>query len=496
MPRRAGLAALVFTTMAVSASAQQPTAEDAQALQRDLRGWFVNLLGSGLPLPEPPLIVTADGDAYRATLSLEDLTGRKGDAVTARIHKLADGRWSLDPLRFPGSAAFSVPTPDRASPDAMSDVAITLGEQKSRAVIDPAMNARSTLEMEFRAVEVTGTGGGQVHEQNFDRGTFRATLIPGADQRLDINQEAEIAGWKSSVATDAGMLTHMEIRRMRQNSRLEGLNRERLEIAFGAIKSMLAEAAGNGADKDATAQISGPMRTHIRTLISSLREMAARLEGEETLDNLSVEIPGVATVTLDQARFGLGADAPDGKVHAWMEVALSGPDVPDLPPSLTKYLPNRLALRPAISGVSVDRLFKLMMDATEENPDQQRLESEGRALLEDPAAQIGLESLSLEMAGVQIEGTARLRMLAPDTVGFEGRLSAAGMETLMNEAGKDAELQIAMPILVIIRGLARPDGERLVWDLAITKDQALVNGVDVMRMAAPPSQPHPRRPSR
>jgi hypothetical protein len=81
---------------------------------------------------------------------------------------------------------------------------------------------------------------------------------------------------------------------------------------------------------------------------------------------------------------------------------------------------------------------------------------------------------------------------------MEGRLSATGMEALMGEAGKDPALQLAMPFLVMIRGLARAEGDRLVWDMAITKDQALVNGVDVMSMAAqpPPSKgSQPKRPN-
>jgi hypothetical protein len=465
-------------------------------LQRDLRAWFVNLLGPGLPLPEPPLLVTADGDAYRVSLPLDGVTGRTQDEITARLRKLDDGRWSVDPLRFPRSGAFSVPSPDPGIPDAISAVTLSIGEQASRAVIDPALTSRSTLDLEFRGVDLTGIGGGQTHKQSIDRSTFRATLIPGADKRIDITQEGEFTDWRSSVASDGGSETSMEVRRVRLNSRVEGLRRDGLDAAFGAVKAMLAQATTDKPDRGVP--LSPAMRAHLRALVTALRDVATRLQGEETLDDISVEVPGIGTVSLDQARFGMGAEAPDGKLRAWMDVDLAGPAVPDLPPNLAKYLPTRLAMRPAVSGISTDRVFQLALEATEETADQKKLEVEALALLADPAATIGLEALSLEMSGVRVEGSARLRMFATDTIGMEGRLSATGMEALMGEAGKDPALQLAMPFLVMIRGLARAEGDRLVWDMAITKDQALVNGVDVMSMAAqpPPSKgSQPKRPN-
>lgn len=77
---------------------------------------------------------------------------------------------------------------------------------------------------------------------------------------------------------------------------------------------------------------------------------------------------------------------------------------------------------------------------------------------------------------------------------MEGRLSTLGLEALMKQAGKDPELQMVMPFLAIIRGLGRAEGDRMVWDLALTKDQAMVNGVDVMRMFDQPAPPPPPPP--
>ena len=95
---------------------------------------------------------------------------------------------------------------------------------------------------------------------------------------------------------------------------------------------------------------------------------------------------------------------------------------------------------------------------------------------------------------LRIEGSGRMRMLTPTKAGIEARLSATGLDAMMAEAGKNADLRMAMPILAMIKGLGRQEGPRMVWDLAITDDQALVNGVDVMAM--PAEQPPQRKPNK
>ena len=57
------------------------------------------------------------------------------------------------------------------------------------------------------------------------------------------------------------------------------------------------------------------------------------------------------------------------------------------------------------------------------------------------------------------------------------------------------ELAQAIPVLLMVRGLGKAEGNRLIWDLAITDEQALVNGVDVMKMAGGGSpDPAPQSP--
>ena len=476
-------------------SAERPT---APVLQTRLRTWFATLLGPTLPLPEPPLEVAADGDQYALTLPLQDLTGRQSDRITAALTMLDGSRWMLERILFPSAGAFSMPMPSGSGSADNAEVTFTIGEQSSRILLDLNLASRSSWTGEYRDVEVRMEGGGEIQEQSFDRATMLLTLVPGADRRLDLQQEATLTGMAASTQSQDGSETSVEIRRVRQGFRLSGVNRDRLDEAWGSIKALIGTAkdAGVGTAPTNAPAATDPMRPHIQTLIRSLRDFADRMEGEETFDDITVEIPGTGTVSLEQARFGIGAEAPGGKLHAWMDVALDGPSASELPPSLAKYLFTRLMLRPAVTGVSTERLSRFLMDATEDGADPAKLEAAATALFTEGGASIGLDALSIELADLRIEGSGRLRMLAPGQPGVEGRLSALGLDTTMQQAGKDPELQMVMPFLAIIRGLGRVEGDRMVWDLALTKDQAMVNGVDVMRMfdqPAPPAEPPSRK---
>lgn len=489
MRLRHGLVALGFLTMATTGLAQPAAGPDAPVLQQQIRAWFASLLGTAVPLPEPPLEVTADGDQYRLSLPLVDLTGRPSDVITAMLRMLSGGRWSLDQVRLPSSGTFTVPPQSNPSdPDTM-EVAFSIGEQSSRAVIDPTLATRSTLNAEFRDIEWRMSGNGEEQEQTFDRATFQVMLTPGADKRLDLQQEATVSGLEATIQDKDGTETGVEIRRIRQSMRLQGVNRDRLDQAWGAIKSMAAEVAKQPNGTSGAPVSADAMRPHLQTLIEALRDFAERIEGEETLDDLAFEVPQSGRVTLDQLRVGFGAEAPDGKLHAWVDVGLEGPSAADLPPTLAKYMFTRLAVRPALAGVSTERLFKLLSDAASGSADEAKLEADATAMLSEGGASIGLDALSIELADLRIEGSGKLRLLTPGQPGMEGRLSATGLDALMKEAGKDPDLQIAMPFLAIIRGLGRAEGDRLVWDLAVTKSQALVNGVDVMRMFDQPAPP-------
>jgi hypothetical protein len=98
----------------------------------------------------------------------------------------------------------------------------------------------------------------------------------------------------------------------------------------------------------------------------------------------------------------------------------------------------------------------------------------------------------------KIEGVGHLVALSPNSWRGNARVIASGLDELTDRARTTPELQQALPVLVMLRGLARPDGKRLVWEIASDGGSVTVNGMDLSQLggdkpkAKPPGQPRKR----
>ena len=58
-----------------------------------------------------------------------------------------------------------------------------------------------------------------------------------------------------------------------------------------------------------------------------------------------------------------------------------------------------------------------------------------------------------------------------------------GYDALMDRVQKMPEAAQGIPVLALLRGLARTEGDKLVWRLELTEDQKItVNGVDLRKL--------------
>jgi hypothetical protein len=472
-------ASLGCASLAAPASAQAP---DPAALGAQLRGWFAALLAPKITLPEPPLTVTRKGDRYVFALPADLLGGRKTDEAAAVLRPLDASRWAVEALRFPPKGKFEIPTDTKTK---KQTVEYAVGAHSERGTIDTSMASRSDLAVELRDVEITTRDGKQSDKEKFERYAMQVVLVPGADGRFDLAQEADIEGWSSSATLPGVGALQMELRRGRQQMRLSAVSSAQVSRATAAIGAIIGELAGS--DGKASPSIDA----QARVLVASLRDIATRIEADQTMDDLSVEVANVGTVSVDEARFGIGGESRAGKLHAWLDFSMAGLDADALPKNMRRYLPSRIAMRPSLAGVDIERVHALMEAAASANPDSAKLDAEANAILSDPSVRIGLEFLRVEMDQLRIEGNALVRTLGPQKYGLEARLAAQGLDELMAEANKDPELRDMLPFLAMAKGMGRAEGGKIVWDIAATDDQVLVNGVDMRTLgggSAPPGK--------
>jgi hypothetical protein len=220
------------------------------------------------------------------------------------------------------------------------------------------------------------------------------------------------------------------------------------------------------------------------------------------LDGVQVEIAGMGGMTLQHLKFGFGSEAPDGKLHTWLDIGLDGLASPSLPAKVSAFLPHHVEIKPSLSGVLTADLHKLALDATEEGADSQSLTPDLDAMFAHGGIEFGVES-AFDLGPAKVEGTSHATMLSPTTWHAEAHLAASGLDDLMAQARTDPELQQALPVLIMLRGLAKPDGDRLVWDIVSDGPKVTVNGLDLSQLGGgdkpkgKPGQPSkPSKPSR
>jgi hypothetical protein len=83
-----------------------------------------------------------------------------------------------------------------------------------------------------------------------------------------------------------------------------------------------------------------------------------------------------------------------------------------------------------------------------------------------------------------VAGTGRITITSPGAWHGEAHLAATGFDELATQARANPDLQQALPALIMLRGLAKPDGERLVWDIVSNGPSLKVNGLDLSQLGS------------
>jgi hypothetical protein len=464
----------------------------AQALQQQLRDGFAVLFGPGINAPDVAPQVAVEGDHYRASWPIPLLDHAPGGpSVTAAIRPLDGGRWAIEDIRLPPTADFTVTLPETGGNGAAGTLkgSFTLGRQDSRAMLDPAFAGPSTLHIDLGDLAVTTDSTGRHQEQRFGRYAVQTTVTPAREGHLDALSEATVEGWQTAARMASGIAIAIGAQTVHATGQANGVSRDKavrlISAMNGLFRALPPDAAAKG-DRPP------PALAALRALIEALPDVLSSVRLEETVDGLQVEVAGMGGLALRRLLLGFGGEAPDGNLHAWFAVGFDGLDMPSLPPNMAAYLPHHLELRPSISGVRTEDLSKLALDATDDSTGGDRLDPDVAAIFAHGPVNVAVEALSFDVGPAKIEGVGKLVVAAPDSWHGEAKLSATGLDELTAQARKDPELKQALPVLMMLRGLAKQDGSRLVWNIASDGTAVTVNGIDLPGLAG--DAPKPKRP--
>lgn len=471
------------------ATAQTIGPEQAQALQRQLKDWAAGLLGPSLKLPELPLAVTAEQDHYRLALHIAGFDGPDGDvAMTARVHPLDGDRWSIDSLRAPPTGNFSVTLPQNNDP-ALSGpmkLSFTIARQDTHGLLDPSFATDSTLHTEVAGFVMSSDNAKQRQEERIDSYITDTDLKPARDGQLDLTSTGTLEGWKSATEVNGQTPMAFGARTIRAEGRIDGINRDhvgRLLVAAGGVAGAMPNKSDTGKN-----DLPEPAKAQLRLVIASLQDMASSIRMQETMDDVQVELAGMGGVTIKHFKLGFGGEAPDGKLHAWLDIGLDGLNSPTIPPNVAAYLPAHFEIKPSFSGVQTADVEKMAMDATQDDS-KDAFGADLAALFSHGGANVNLETLSFDLGPAKVDGTGTFTALSPSQWHGEAHLTATGLDELIKRAHDDPDLQQALPALVMLRGLAKPDGDRLVWNIVSDGPKLTVNGLDMSALTGGKAKP-------
>jgi hypothetical protein len=236
------------------------------------------------------------------------------------------------------------------------------------------------------------------------------------------------------------------------------------------------------------------LRQALRAVVEALRGSMTSFDSRGAMENMSGEVDGAGAFAVRRVAVSMHGAAPNDLLHASFSLSIDGVSVPTMPPDIAEWVPSHIALQPSVSGISVTELTRLALEATAESANPDELLAAAQALWTDPAAQIGIDSLSIVLGPAHLEGHGVVHFTAPEHPVLQARVTATGLDALLAKANGKPEAQQAIPIIMMLKGMARPEGSQLVWDLVVSPDEAKVNGIDLKHLgggAGGPSRRHP-----
>jgi hypothetical protein len=474
--RLLGLAGLWLLLLSLGARAEDIGPAQAQALQQQLKDWLGGLLGPSVMLPEVPWRVTGAKDHYVITWPIPGVTDKSGEvASTTKVRPLDGGRWSIDEMTLPPSGSFTMNMPNGSDgKDSPLTFNFTIGRQDTHGVLDPSLATPSTLHAEMGDLVMHTDNANQRQEQRFDRYVADTSLKPVQDGRLDLTMDTKVEGWKSASQVGGNTPVAIGIESMR---------------AVGLIGALPPDVSAKSGKPD----LPPAAKAQLRLMIGALQDMLTSVSLEETVDGVQVEVAGMGGATIKRILFGFGGESPDGTLRAWLNLGLDELASPSLPPKVATYLPHHFEIKPTLSGVTTADLHKLALDATEDDGDD-RLGANIAAIFSHGGIKAGIEKLAFDLGPAKVEGVGQITVVSPDEWHGTARLVATGFDDLTGQARANPDLQQALPVLVMMRGMAKQDGQKLVWDIVSDGPSVTVNGLDLSQMGGGGEKPKERHP--
>ena len=317
-------------------------------------------LGPSAKIAHRPVRLTAEGDHYLVAVPFGEAPDSPEVTATARMTD--GGRWAINDIRLPSPAEFHIDLPQPGKDDKASGMLgpmtykMKIGQQAGQVLFDPSFATSSTSNSTVQNVDLQASGKDLRATSHLDRGSGTTIIRPAAAGRVDLITDSTLEGYRISSQTPDGEPLKLGIGRVRVNSEMNGVSRDR---AVQTVQAMVQIGAAMQAGERSGGAVPKLDPKSAQTLLEALADLASGMSLDESFENLAVTY-GSSSGTLKTSRFGFAAKADAGLLQARIDLGAEGLAIPDLPLGpMADLIPSKIAIRPALSGIAVVDLVKL-----------------------------------------------------------------------------------------------------------------------------------------
>jgi hypothetical protein len=425
----------------------------------------------------PPMAapeVTHDGNQFHVHIPLPKLASPPNAAIEVTATPLPSGVWDITDLMLPPAGTLTVPGTEGKPPGSLR---YSIGQQTVHGRIDPTLAVPSPYAMAFSDVALHVQNPETPADLSVGQLTIDGTITGDGGGRMTTRSHTRADNWHVAVTTKTGAPFIASLHSLDVVSGLDGLDRARAERLREMFKTAVATEKATPPVPGQPHSMTPATRERLLAMLDASNGLLSAMHGEETVHGLHFQAAGNNSGDIGEMRFAMTGEAKDDKVAAHLDIGLKDMTFAAVPPQFVQYVPRRVTIDTAISGIPAEALRHVLRQALEESADPATLQTESIALLNIPGAHAGIDTLLVESGPLLIQGTARVTALPDGTPGVEIHLTAHGLDAMLALIQSDPKAQQILPMLFMAKGLGKAEGDNMVWNIGFAHGVATINGV-------------------
>jgi hypothetical protein len=500
---------LIVSTVLAPVARADVTADQATAVEAQLKAWATSVFGGNANFAAAPLHVVPDGDRYRIQFPVElikplagagkDIVTISGPPFTALTHPLDANRWAIDGWSMPSPLKFSITSPD---PKKNRTFSLAIESQTASGVFDTSLATASTIDGKQTGISESFDTPEGPATATVARANWHNVMSAQSANGVGVDADAVLEGYATTVPGKPGQSVTFAIDKVTATSKIVGLDLADLGKIIRLISSPAAQAVTPPAKPSVTTPggrpapgratpakppappMSADQRAMAHELVSSMAGLLTSFDGAQTLDHLNVQAAG-HTVQIGQLGIAAGIGAPGGKADLHMRMAMDDLDSSEIPAGpFRAFIPKHVVLAPRLSGVPKAELVGLIDQAID---DQGRdataaLMPAVMKMMGDGPIAIGIDELMLDIGTSKLTGVGKVEIASPGDISGHAEIHLTGLDALMRQVNTTPQTKQAAPVLIFLKGIGEQNGEDTVWVVNYEDNKLTVNGTDMSGM--------------